>query len=163
MYSDGISGELLEQRLELRERSVRVVEVAQHARHPARAELDGRAAKRGWRSNTPSMARQARNRSGEWCSTGKSLARRFSPPPSQSFGRGSAVVVERLGQQLAAADVQHERHAGFGEPGPDRLEVDVGGGEVAGRVRRHPDRGARRRRARRPAPRARRRDRSSGR
>ena len=83
----------------------------------------------GWRSKTPSRAMQARNRSGEWCSTGKSLARRFSPPPSQSVGAGQAVVVERLGQQLAAADVEHERHA---RPRP--------GGPRPGRGRRGPAR-----------------------
>ena len=53
-----------------------------------------------WRSNTPSIAMQARNRSGEWCSTGKSLARRFSPPPSQSFGRGWPLLWNAFGSSL---------------------------------------------------------------
>ena len=37
--------------------------------------------------------------------------------------------------------MEDERDPGFGEPGPDRFEVDVRGGEVPGRLRRHPDRG----------------------
>src|SRR5580693_2005940 len=51
----------------------------------------------------------------------------------------TAVRVELLGQQLAASDVQHERHAGFSETGPYRLEVDVRGREVSGRLGRQPD------------------------
>jgi hypothetical protein len=42
----------------------------------------------GKRSKTPSSARRGRKFCGAKASAKKSLARRFSPPPSQSFGRG---------------------------------------------------------------------------
>ena len=63
----------------------------------------------GCRSKTPSSTMQARKRSGEWCTTGKSLDRRFSPPPSQSLGRGRPLLRERLGQELPTAHVEHFR------------------------------------------------------
>ncbi len=37
----------------------------------------------------------------------------------------AAVLVELLGEQLASPDVQHERDAGLGQTGPDRLEIHV--------------------------------------
>ena len=54
----------------------------------------------GGASKTPSSAMHARNRSGEWWSTGKSLERRFSPPPSQSLGRGWPLRWNALGSSL---------------------------------------------------------------
>ena len=53
----------------------------------------------------------------------------------------AAVLVELLGEQLASPDVQHERDAGLGETGPDRLEVDVGRREASRRFGRQPDGG----------------------
>ena len=60
------------------------------------------------------------------------------PATEPVLGPRLAVAVERLGEQLAAADVQHERHARLGEAGPDRIEIDVRRREVAGRVGRDP-------------------------
>ena len=62
-------------------------------------------------------------------------------PAQPVLGPGPAVVVEGLGQELAPTHVEHEGHARLGQPGPDRLEVDVGRREGARRVRGHPQGG----------------------
>ena len=72
---------------------------------------------------------------------GKVLGAQVLAAPEPVLGPGQAVVVERLGQELASPDVEHEGHPGLGQAGPDRVEVDVGGREVPGCVRGHPERG----------------------
>src|SRR5580700_5164613 len=133
--------ELLQQRLELGERPVRVIEVAEHPRHPARALLDRRAAQLRVtvEDTVENEARQEALR--RVVQHREVLAPQVLAAPEPVGRACPTVLVVFPGEQLAAADVQHKGDAGLGETGPDRLEIDVRRREGPWRFRRQPDGG----------------------
>src|SRR5260370_11252052 len=134
--------ELLQQWLELRERSVGVIEGSEHPRDPARALFDCRASQLRV-TLEDALENQARKEP-----LRRVVHNREVLPPevltaTEPVDRaGPAVLVELLGQQLASAHVQHERHAGLGVTGPYRLEVEWGRSAAARRLRGPPEGGA---------------------
>ena len=109
----------------------------------------------GWRSSTPSSTSTDTNRSAGWYTTMKSLDPMTSAPVICSAGGRPSSIHSAPMRQRPAADVQHERDAALGQPGPER--VVVGDGRAPGRRARGPGsrsraaRGRARRRAR-PGP-----------
>ena len=117
-----------------------MVHIAQQSRHPRGAQLDGAAAQARVALEDTVEGQAGQKALGRMMQHGKVLGPQVLAAAQPVLGHGAAVVVEGLGQQLAAADVEDERHARLGQTGPHRFDVDVRRREVTGGVGRDPHR-----------------------
>ena len=123
----GQEAEFAQRRLELRERAERVIDIAEEARHPGRAELDGRSTQSREALEDPVERHAGEEALRRMVKDRKVLGPQVLTAAEPILGAGSSVVVERLGKELPAPDVEDERHPGLGETGPHGVEVDMGG------------------------------------
>ena len=122
----GQHAQLLQPRLGFAKGSERRVEVVQQSRHPARAEFDNAAAKR-----RELIEDAVENHGAQEVGRGVMQRREIFAAqvlPASEPVRHPRIAVLVIGgrQQMAAADVEHERHPRLGEHGPKGFEVAMG-------------------------------------
>ena len=104
-----------------------MIDIAEEARHPARTELDGCSTQSREALEDPVERHAGEEALRRMVKDRKVFGPQVLPAAEPILRARSSVVVERLGKELPAPDVEDEGHPGLGETAPDGVEVDMGG------------------------------------